>query len=146
VNTHKATKTIPTSQQQADMSSDPTNVARETSSDGNSGPGSAPVERDHKHPILAANLSGFLPINVVYAMQVVQEFVGYTTSTWSFTAYILLTAFSGGLIWIFGYFFPQVLTWTMHKSPLGQAQYVQAKVTILQPNQEQLNIESSAEG
>ncbi|DBA96365.1 TPA: hypothetical protein ACH3X3_002538 [Trebouxia sp. C0006] len=92
---------MPTSPQQADMSSDPTNVARETSSDENSGPRSAPV---------------------------VQEFVGYTTSTWSFTVYILLTAFSGGLIWIFGHFFPQVLTWTLHKSPLRQAQYVQAKL------------------
>ncbi len=79
-------------------------------------------------------------------MQVVQEFVAYTTSTWSFTAYILLTAFSGGLIWIFGYFYPQVLTWPMHKCPLGQAQYVQAKVTILQPSQEQLDLKASAEG
>ena len=122
------------------MSSDPTNVARETASDESGGPGSAPVGKmsPHMHPIFVANLSDFLSINVEYAMQIVQEFVGYTTNTWSFTAYILLTAFSGGLVWIFGYFFPQVLTWTMHKSPLGQAQYVQAKVTTLLSSQEQL--------
>ncbi len=98
------------------------------------------------HPTLAADLSVLLSINAGCAVQVVQEFVGYTTSTWSVTAYILLTAFSGGLIWVLSYFFPQVLTWTMHKSPLRHAQYVQAQVTILQLRQEQLHLESSAEG
>ncbi len=58
-----------------------------------------------------------------------QEFTGYTTNAWAFAAYLLLTVLTGGLLWVIGHYFPQIVTCTMSKSSLGEAQYVQAKVT-----------------
>lgn len=65
----------------------------------------------------------------------VQEFTGYTTNAWAMAAYTLLVALTGGLAWVLGRYFPQTVVWTMTKSSLAQAQYVQAKVTQNLPRQ-----------
>ena len=61
-------------------------------------------------------------------VQVVHEFVGYTTSAWAMAAYRILVVLTGGFIWMLGQYIPQTTLWTMQQCPLSKAEYVHAKV------------------
>ena len=63
--------------------------------------------------------------------QAVQDFVGYNPRPLLFAVYVLLAILTGGLLWVMGQLFPRTMLWTMAKCPLSHAQYVHAKVQLI---------------
>ncbi|KAL0045435.1 hypothetical protein WJX82_006584 [Trebouxia sp. C0006] len=60
--------------------------------------------------------------------QVVQEFVGYSSSTLARSVYIVVCVLTGGLGWLICQYIPHSSLWTMHPCSMSKAQSVLAKL------------------
>ena len=64
-------------------------------------------------------------------MQVVRDFVGYTSVWWAQALYRVLTLLSLGLVWVLGQQYVNARLWTLRKCPLGTAEFVYVQVQTL---------------
>ena len=61
-------------------------------------------------------------------MQVVHEYVGYTTKGWAVAIWKLLAILTGGLTWVIARYSPRSYLWTLRRCPLSKATHVHVKV------------------
>ncbi len=62
-------------------------------------------------------------------LQMVHEFVGYTSKGWATALYRVLIALTGGTLLLFSHYSPTYSLWTMRRCTLSKAEYVHVKVT-----------------
>ncbi len=86
--------------------------------------------KSHWTTVVCARQSLLIAKHCIYCLQVVQEFVGFSTRPWARCVYLVACVFSCGLLWLLPHYIPQTRLWMMYQCPLSKAQYIQAKVFV----------------